>query len=125
MFDPNDIDPVKIKAAFKKLGISATTLKKVATELEKIPELKNDTLFSTYAMRVKNRELLNQKLKMAFSNFEQEFLLHRYKEQKIPAGIIRNMQQVFEMPIANKMILKNKHGGKCVRTVAFSISENK
>ena len=48
--------------------------------------------------------------------------INQFKIKKVPAGIIRDMQQVFEMPIAQKMILENKNGGKCVRTVAFEIS---
>ena len=88
-------------------------------------EIKNNDHFKLNSERVKNRKELNKILEKAFLNFEQAFLLNQFKIKKIPAGIIRNMHQVFEMPFAQEMILENKHGGKGLRTVAFSIDENK
>ena len=84
-------------------------------------EIKNDERFNQNNERVKNRKELNNILQKAFLNFDQAFLLNQFRFKKVPAGIIRNMEQVFEMPIAQEMILENKHGGKCVRTVAFEI----
>ncbi|MEZ4931003.1 MAG: CaiB/BaiF CoA-transferase family protein [Saprospiraceae bacterium] len=83
--------------------------------------IKNDERFSINNERVKNRKALIEILQKAFFNFNQEELLNQFKLKKVPAGIIRNMQQVFEMPIAQEMILENKYGGKCVRTVAFEM----
>ncbi|MEO1261494.1 MAG: CaiB/BaiF CoA-transferase family protein [Bacteroidota bacterium] len=85
-------------------------------------EVKNDARFNLNSERVKNRIELNKILEQAFLNFEQAFLLNQFKTKKVPAGIIRNMQQVFETPIAQEMVLENKHGGKGLRTVAFEIS---
>ena len=86
-----------------------------------LSEIKNDECFNTNNERVKNRVALIKLLQTGFSNFDQTFLLNQFKIKKVPAGIIRNMQQVFEMPIAQDMILENKNGGKGVRTVAFEI----
>ncbi len=90
-------------------------------EILNLSEIKNNNRFNLNAERVKNRNELNKILQTAFLNFNQAFLLNQFKIKKVPAGIIRNMQQVFEMPIAQEMILENKFGGKCVRTVAFEI----
>lgn len=87
-----------------------------------LSDLKNDERFSTNASRVKNRIQLIELLQNGFSNFKQQNLLKKFKENKVPAGVIRNMEQVFELPQAQEMILENKYGGKCVRTAAFEIN---
>ena len=87
-----------------------------------VPKTKNDERFKLNAGRVKHRKELINILQIGFSNFNQAFLLGQFKIKKVPAGIIRNMQQVFKMPIAQEMILENKNGGKGVRTVAFDIA---
>ena len=108
----------------KEIVLAVGTEKQFADlcEILHLPELKNDAKFNKNNERVKNRIELIKILQTGFSNFEQAYLLHAFKIKKVPAGIIRNMQQVFEMPIAQEMILENKYGGKCVRTVAFDIS---
>ena len=87
-----------------------------------LKELKNEERFNSNAARVKNRNELIIILQKVFLTFNQEYLLNQFKIKKVPAGILRNMEQVFEMPIAQEMVLENKEGGKCVRTVAFDFS---
>lgn len=91
-------------------------------EILDLNELKNNKQFNTNAARVNNRNELIKILQNAFLNFNQKYLLEQFKLKKVPAGIVRNMQQVFEMPIAQEMILENAEGGKCVKTVAFEFS---
>ncbi len=88
-----------------------------------LAELKNDQRFKLNSDRVKNRNELIELLQTGFSKYGRPVLLDKFKEKKVPAGIVQNMQQVFEMPYAQEMILENKHGGKCVRTVAFEIGD--
>ncbi len=87
-----------------------------------LAELKNDHRFQLNGNWVKNRNELIELLQTGFLKYARPILLDKFKEKKVPAGIIRNMQQVFEMPFAQEMILENKHGGKCVRTVAFEMN---
>ena len=82
--------------------------------------LTTDKRFATNAQRVIHRKALQESLAPLFLNFTQQVLLTRFKNAKVPAGIIRNMQEVFEWPLAKKMILEGENG-KSVRTVAFQI----
>jgi len=84
-----------------------------------ILEMGKEEKFNTNAQRVKHRTELIEVLKNAFVQFNQAELLTAFKQQKVPAGIIRNMAEVFEMPIAKEMILEDEKGNKCVKSVAF------
>lgn len=86
-----------------------------------LPILKKDPQFVTNAARVQHRQTLVARLRPAFLQYTQKELLTQCKAQKVPAGVIRNMQEVFELPVAQAMILENEDGSKCVRTVAFDI----
>jgi crotonobetainyl-CoA:carnitine CoA-transferase CaiB-like acyl-CoA transferase len=88
-----------------------------------INEITNDERFSKNAQRVKNRTELCAVLKNAFQHFEQDFLLQTFKKEGVPAGKIRNMQEVFEQPKAKDMILEeimpDGKVSKRVKTIAF------
>ena len=90
-----------------------------------INDLVNDIRFSKNAERVKNRIELRDFLQKAFLNFEQKYLLDTFKKEGVPAGKIRNMKEVFELPKAQKMILEEtmEDGSvsRRVKTVAFEI----
>lgn len=88
-------------------------------EILEIPELAIDERFATNGERVKNRDTMVENLSIAFANFKQEDLLTKFKEKKVPAGIIRDMKAVFKMPIAQELILTDKEGNQCVQTVVF------
>lgn len=87
-----------------------------------IKAVANDKEYCLNAQRVNNRIALVEVLKEAFVKFNQADLLKQFKEQKVPAGVIQNMQEVFEMPIAQEMVLEDEDGNKCVRTVVFEIT---
>lgn len=87
-------------------------------------QLVEDERFGTNTNRVKNRVLLQQKLTLLFLQFDQQFLLSRFNKAKVPAGVIRDMQAVFDWEMGRKMILEEEKDGeisKRVRTVAFKI----
>jgi hypothetical protein len=47
-------------------------------------------------------------------------------EKKVPAGALRNMKEVFELPEAQKLLQKESKEGKnltAVKSVIFKISE--
>jgi crotonobetainyl-CoA:carnitine CoA-transferase CaiB-like acyl-CoA transferase len=64
--------------------------------------------FASNGARVSNRTLLQGLLQQAMRNWISEDLLPQLHERKIPAGIIQNIQQVFEMPQAKELLMKEK-----------------
>lgn len=89
-----------------------------------IPEIAESDFYTSNALRVQNRTKLIVELQSAISQFNQTELLQKLKEQKVPAGVINDMKAVFEMPIAQEMILTSENGDKCVQTIAFEIHPN-
>ena len=94
----------------------------------KIYELHKNKLFSTNGVRVKNRIALNQILSQQIINFDSTDLLQQLESMSVPAAPIRNMQEVFELPAAQSLILEEKLSdgtiSKRVKTVAFTIHED-
>ncbi len=88
-------------------------------------ELARHKDFKTNENRVKNRVKLQKTLEQAIQQFNFEYLIEKSIELRIPIGGIKNMQQVFENPIAKQMILEEKvgnHSTKRVKTIAFTIA---
>jgi crotonobetainyl-CoA:carnitine CoA-transferase CaiB-like acyl-CoA transferase len=83
-----------------------------------LKDLKTDNLFKTNALRVENRHKLVVILRGPLSQFERDDLLDLLKKHSVPAGAIRTMDEVFEHPLAQAMVLKNGEE-KRVKTVAF------
>jgi crotonobetainyl-CoA:carnitine CoA-transferase CaiB-like acyl-CoA transferase len=83
-----------------------------------LPELKTDNQFKTNALRVQNRQNLVAILRGPLSLFERDDLLDILKKNGAPAAAIRTMKEVFEQPLAQRMVLENGEE-KRVKTVAF------
>ncbi|MEZ4904286.1 MAG: CoA transferase [Spirosomataceae bacterium] len=85
----------------------------------------HDERFCTNQARVENRSQLNQLLTQKIAVFESTSLLEALEKLKVPAAAIRNMQEVFELPAAQALILEEKWPdgtiSKRVKTVAFEI----
>jgi len=81
--------------------------------------------FKTNIQRVKNRTKLKEILQQLFNNFNADEFLVECNLNKIPAGKINNLKQVFELESAMKMILEQKEKdnsiSKRVSTIAFKI----
>ena len=111
----------------KALVIAAGTERQFQTLCRclQLPELPNDDRFSTNAQRVKNREALNTFLSRSFLEYTREEALQILLAEEVPAGCIRNMQEVFEQPKAQAMVLEEPGPGgertKRVKTVAFQV----
>lgn len=58
--------------------------------------------------RVKNRKAVNTRIAAKISEWKREELLTALWAQKIPAGAVNNMQEVFETDIAQGITLKSK-----------------
>lgn len=87
-----------------------------------------DKRFANNTQRVVHRTSLQAILMPLFLQFDQSSLLARFQAAKVPAGVIRNMEEVFELPIAQRMILESEKDGevsKCVQTVAFHFKSSK
>jgi crotonobetainyl-CoA:carnitine CoA-transferase CaiB-like acyl-CoA transferase len=91
-------------------------------------ELAENGLFSSNAVRVKNRIVLNQILSQQICQFDSAYLLQQLETMGVPAASIRTMQEVFELPAAQSLILEEKLPdatvSKRVKTVAFDIRED-
>lgn len=89
------------------------------------PGLINDERFLTNQQRVRHRQELRLKLQELISNFPDGELEMKFREKNIPAGLIKNMEEVFKDKPAQEMILKQKEEdgsiSKRVKTAAFRI----
>jgi crotonobetainyl-CoA:carnitine CoA-transferase CaiB-like acyl-CoA transferase len=71
------------------------------------PQLAALAEFSTNEARVVYRTQLNETLKVAIEKWNSDELLPKLHAKKIPAGIIQNLQQVFEMKEAKDLLIRN------------------
>lgn len=88
--------------------ILATGTQKHYQELCKcleLPELIEDERFTTNALRVQNRNILIEKLALAFQQWDAEELLKRFERVQIPVSPIRNLSEVFSLPEAQALVL--------------------
>ncbi len=87
-------------------------------------DLALDERFKTNAQRVKNRIVLAQLLEPLFLQYTRNEILIQLTAKQVPVAAVRNMQEVFELPIAQQMILEEtlEDGTvtKRVKTVSFS-----
>jgi crotonobetainyl-CoA:carnitine CoA-transferase CaiB-like acyl-CoA transferase len=90
-------------------------------ELLNLPELAK--LFPTNALRVKNREEVVDALRKSMLNWEKEVLLEALEVRAIPAGGLNNMEDVFKLPLAQKLLLQSPENQiKGVRSFVAKIS---
>lgn len=90
------------------------------------PELVKNTDFDTNSERIANRTELVKILNTLSVKFKVDDLLAKLQEARVPAGAVMNMEQVFQNPQAQEMILEEEIDGmdtKRVKTVGFTISQ--
>ncbi len=90
-----------------------------------VPQLAQHGLFHSNVLRVKNRADLNQVLSQAFGQLEAAVIMERSVAHKVPLGVIKDLQAVFDEPTAQSMILEDTIEGRACRrvsSVAFTIS---
>lgn len=88
------------------------------------PSIYHMKIFSSNPRRVENRAELQNILEKLILQFDRDNLVDSCIKQSVPIGAVRNMEEVFENPIAKNMILEEKVGEydtKRVQTVAFTI----
>lgn len=74
-----------------------------------ITTLAADLNYSSNPARVERRHELNFILQSAIGQFTAAELMMKIHEEKIPAGIIQNLQQVFEMEEAARLVFQADH----------------
>jgi crotonobetainyl-CoA:carnitine CoA-transferase CaiB-like acyl-CoA transferase len=80
-----------------------------------MPSLSIDVRFKTNTERVRNRHVLKEKLQEAFCTFTSVALLEDMHRAKIPAGLVQKMDEVFQMPEVQPIVLLDQ-SFKGVRT---------
>ncbi len=97
-------------------------------ECLELKHLNNDERFSSNAKRLAHRDELYQLLAAACSEFTASELLVNCKNKGVPLAPIRNMQEVFEIPAARRLILEEPlpdgSTSKRVKSVIFKIKSH-
>jgi crotonobetainyl-CoA:carnitine CoA-transferase CaiB-like acyl-CoA transferase len=92
------------------------------------PELACDPKFSKNLCRVQNKDEIKAILQDLISKYDRETILNMLDQRKVPAGGVFNMQEVFETPEAQEMILDAPINGQNIQgvsSVAFNINGEK
>ncbi len=63
-------------------------------------------VFFTNQLRVENRRALNQLLEARMAQMDSRYFLEKANQKKIPAGVIQNLKEVFEMKEAVELLVK-------------------
>lgn len=92
------------------------------------PELSSNEKYKNNINRVRNRQDLHLILCDLISKFTRVLLLDSFLEKKIPSGGVNNMQEVFEQPEAQPLIMEaiSSDGMKLkgVRSLAFTTKDS-
>ncbi len=70
-----------------------------------LKQLEKDVRFSSNPERVNNRPVLNKFLEKAIEQIESTSLMQSLHQKKIPAGLIQNIAEVFEIPKAQEILV--------------------
>ncbi len=88
-------------------------------------QLAEDQRFATNTLRLTHRRELNELLAPAFSKMNAEEILSRCQALQVPLAPIRNLQEVFQLPAARRLILEQVHPdgsiSRRVRTAVFEM----
>lgn len=106
------------------LAIGSNKHFKQLTEILNAPELLIEK-FSTNPLRVKNRADLDKTLKPYFFSLTKDEFMEKAIKLNIPAGVVNDINHVFEDEKAQKLILKENINGvntKRIKTAVFKIS---
>ena len=81
-------------------------------------------VFSTNQLRVENRRALNQLLEARMAQMDSRYFLEKANHKKIPAGVIQNLKEVFEMKEAGELLI-DQNGLKGVRNFIGTVAGNR
>lgn len=103
------------------LAIGSNTHFKGLCEVLDLNELTNDSRFISNQDRVKNRGELHQCLQEKAVSQDSSILMKAFLKKSIPAGIIRNLEEVFEEKSAQNLV-RMEGETKRVSQIAFKIN---
>jgi crotonobetainyl-CoA:carnitine CoA-transferase CaiB-like acyl-CoA transferase len=87
-----------------------------------VPQLSKDTRFSTNVSRVQHRNELNAILSSRICEWKGDDLVVKINKQKIPGGLVQNIDRVLEMPEVQQTLIV--HGSlKSIRNYVGNSSE--
>ncbi len=90
------------------------------------PDIVSNPKFANNFSRVKNREEITQIIQGLISRKNRDELLSELDRKSVPAGGVFNMQEVFEQPEVQELVIEGKTtSGKLIkglRTVAFTLN---
>jgi crotonobetainyl-CoA:carnitine CoA-transferase CaiB-like acyl-CoA transferase len=87
-------------------------------------ELMLDKRFKNNQNRVKHRSALEELLSPSFNTFDRETLMEIFIQKEVPAGAVRNMQEVFDLSSSQERITRSFKEGqeiKSIKSNAFEI----
>ena len=104
------------------LAVGSDRQFKSLCEILGLNDVPDNIKFNTNANRVLNRKEIYQLLEMTILKIDYKKLMKELIEHKIPAGPVNSMQDLFELEMAQKMILTyDKDNLKGIRNVAFKM----
>ena len=87
--------------------------------------MEREAEFSKNPQRVKNRTELHEALAPFFQQCPRNELMDKFIAQHVPAGAVKNMEQVFASDFAQSMVLEEEIDGvvtKRVKSVGFNLT---
>ncbi|XOV68918.1 MAG: CaiB/BaiF CoA transferase family protein [Fluviicola sp.] len=86
-----------------------------------VPRLSKDVRFESNQKRVENRKTLFELLKDQVAQSHSESLLNKLQELNVPAGAVKNLEEVFSDEKARSLILEETIDGTITKRVASAI----
>jgi crotonobetainyl-CoA:carnitine CoA-transferase CaiB-like acyl-CoA transferase len=108
------------------LAIGSNRQFKTLCEILGDADLPDQSEFEDNSGRVKNRNLLGQKLERLFARFPSGMLMEQFIASDVPAGAIRSMDEVMQNSTAQQMILTETIEGvqtKRMQSAAFTLED--
>jgi crotonobetainyl-CoA:carnitine CoA-transferase CaiB-like acyl-CoA transferase len=90
-----------------------------------VEQLASDPRFATNERRVAHRGELEGILAKAVARTDRESLSFRLRDEKVPAGEVRDVGQVLGHPLSSPLVLSDPGGASAVRTRAFVTEEGR
>jgi crotonobetainyl-CoA:carnitine CoA-transferase CaiB-like acyl-CoA transferase len=84
-------------------------------------ELSHDPRFSSNPLRVANRSDLEAELARLFSMCESGHILNELIQKGVPAGKVRELSDVFDLPEVRDLILEEQRNGKVTKRVSTAV----
>ncbi|MEO5975669.1 MAG: CaiB/BaiF CoA-transferase family protein [Chryseolinea sp.] len=106
------------------LAIGTDNQFQILCEVIDVQQLRDDPRFATNTLRVQYRRELHEILQTAISKFSTDLIMTKLSLSKIPAGVIRSVNQVFELPAAKEIMLHSSDREGVKTFIGSPFSEN-